>query len=90
MTEATMELIREGEYLYLVVDGERVVWRDGKGQWRSAEPGWNINYIEAMDLDGRIWDCIEFSHEGELCREAVRANREPKTLQQGHRHRFQG
>jgi hypothetical protein len=31
MTEATMELIREGEYLYLVVDGERVVWRDGKG-----------------------------------------------------------
>ena len=61
-----MELIREGEYLYLVVDGERVVWRDGKGQWRSAEPGWNINYIEAMGLDGLIWDRIEFSHEGEL------------------------
>jgi hypothetical protein len=43
MTEATMELIREDKYLYLVVDGERVAGATARGNGALPSRGGILN-----------------------------------------------
>ena len=63
MARRDTKLIREGELLFLVVDGERVL--EGRnGQWNAAAPGWSVANVELWGPGGEKWNAFEFSHDG--------------------------
>jgi len=64
-----IDLVREGDALFLVADDAKVITRNERGEWRAAEPGWGIHFIDLWGMEkGQKWDGIEFGFEGEVLR----------------------
>jgi hypothetical protein len=59
-----VEMIRENDLLFLLVDGERVSQRKN-GQWTASDPSWSVQRVKLWGHHGQTWDAFEFSFEGE-------------------------
>jgi hypothetical protein len=59
-----VDLLSEGENLFVVVDGKPLFMRKGRAGWGCREPGWELHYVDLHDISrNRIIKAIEFSHE---------------------------